>query len=259
MTDTPLQTGTPEAGQAWTFVPTPGVVDLLGAPGARPQRPRARVALVAVSRPRLTVIAVVSLVATALLALAVSRGYNGFRLERHTLHLLGHPQAVDRWGQLADILAAPVIAVVVVTGLVFGALRGIAGRVALLAACAGIAFLISEQVMKPLVQGRFQGLLSFPSGHVTAVCATALAMWMALYPVLGRWGRITTFLLGAAWTGLISVAVVGALWHTPIDDIGSLFLSVGIVTAGAAVLAPKRVRGQGQVPPAEPARVMERV
>lgn len=113
--------------------------------------------------------------------------------------------------------------------------------------------------MKPLVQGRFQGMLSFPSGHVTAVCATALAMWLALYPVLGRWARITTFLLGVVWTGLISLAVVGALWHTPIDDIGSFFLSVGVVTAGAAALAPKRAAEQGRVPPAAPARVMERV
>ena len=212
-----------------------------------------------VSRPRLTVIAVVSLLVTGLLALAVSRGFNGFRLERHTLHLLGHPQATDRWGQFADLLAAPVIAAVAVTSLVFGALRGIAGRVALFAAFAGIAFLISEQIMKPLVQGRFQGMLSFPSGHVTAVSATALAMWLALYPVLGRWARITTFLLGVVWTGLISLAVVGALWHTPIDDIGSFFLSVGVVTAGAAALAPKRAAEQGRVPPAAPARVMERV
>lgn len=211
------------------------------------------------SRSRLTILAAVSLLATGLLALAVSHGYSGFRLERHALHLLGHPQAVDRWGQFADFLAIPVISVVAIASFVFGAVRHIARRVALFAVFAGLAFVISEELMKPLVQGRFQGSLSFPSGHVTAVCATALAMWMALFPVLGSWGRITTFLFGVAWTGLISVAVVGALWHTPIDAIGSFLLSIGVVCAGAAILAPRRIQG-GQPPaPQPPAREMQRV
>jgi hypothetical protein len=46
----------------------------------------------------------------------------------------------------------------------------------------------------------------------------------------------------------MSVVVVGALWHTPLDDVGSLFLSVGIVTAGAAILGPKKSTPS---PPAE--------
>jgi hypothetical protein len=211
------------------------------------------------SRSRLAVIALVSLLATGVLGLAVSRGHNGFRLEHHTLDLLGRTQVIDRWGQLADFLATPVIASVVIVSLVFGALRRILGRVALFAGFAGVAFLINEHVAKPLVDGRFLGAPSYPSGHVTAVCATALAMWIALYPVLGQAARIATFVLGAAWTGLIALAVVGAFWHTPIDDIGSFFLSVGVITAGAAIVGPKRVHGSGPSAPPEPARVLERV
>ena len=44
-----------------------------------------------------------------------------------------------------------------------------------------------------------------------------------------------TFLLGAAWVLLMSLAVVGAHWHTPFDAIGSVLLSLGIVAGGAAV------------------------
>jgi RsiW-degrading membrane proteinase PrsW (M82 family) len=84
-------------------------------------------------------------------------------------------------------------------------------------------------------------------------------MWIALYPVLGPVARITTFVLGAVWAGLISLVVVGALWHTPIDDIGSLFLSVGVITAGAAIVGPSRVQGNGPTAPQEPARAMQRV
>jgi PAP2 superfamily len=206
-----------------------------------------RIAWVPVTRSRLSVIAVVSLLATALLSLAVSRGSSGFQLDRNAIHLLGRPPDVDLWKHVADLLAAPVIAVVVVVSLVFGALRRILLRVGVFGGFAAAAFLISEQMVKPLVGERFFGELSFPSGNVTAVCATALAMWIALYPVLGKWARSITFLFGVAWTFLMSVAVVGAIWHTPLDCVGSVLLSIGVVTAGAAIFQPK------PAPPSAPA------
>ena len=192
------------------------------------------------SRSQLTVIALVSLLATALLSLAVSRGHSADGLEQHALRVLDRGPVVDRWGQFADFLATPVIGAVVLVCLVFGALKRVLLRVVAGAAFATMAFEVGEHVMKPLVQERFGGPLSFPSGHVTAVCATALAMWIALYSVLGQSTRVITFAVGAAWTLLMSVAVVGALWHTPLDAVGSVFLSVGFVTAGAAILGPKR-------------------
>jgi hypothetical protein len=205
----------------------------------------------------LTVIALVSILATALLTFAVSRGFAAFRLERHTIHLLGHPPHVDRWGALADFLAVPVIAAVLIVSLLYGALRRVLLRVAVLAGFAFLALLIGEQVLKPLAQQRLHGALSFPSGNVTAVCATALAMWIALYPVLGKTARAITFVCGAGWTLLMSLAVVGAFWHTPLDCIGSVFLSVGVVTAGAALLPTRSPRRPAQ--PAEQARVLEGV
>ena len=50
-------------------------------------------------------------------------------------------------------------------------------------------------------------------------------MWLALYPLLGKRVRNTTLVLGAAWTLLMSLAVAGALWHTPLDALGSILLS----------------------------------
>jgi membrane-associated phospholipid phosphatase len=205
----------------------------------------------------MTVIALLSLFATALLGLAVSRGHTASRLEWHALRLLGAQANADRWSNLADFLAVPVIATVVVVSVIFGALRHIAMRVAAFAGFAAAALLINEHVVKPIVQERFEAELSFPSGHVTAVCATALAMWIALYPVLGRRARVSTFVLGAGWTFLMSVAVVGGIWHTPLDDVGSILLSVGVVTAGAAILGPLPARQDPA--PVAPARVLERV
>ena len=211
-----------------------------------------------VTRSRLSVIAVGSLLATALLSLAVSRGSSGFQLDRNAIHLLGRPPDVDLWKHVAGLLAAPVIAVVVLASLVFGALRRILLRVGVFAGIAAAAFLISEHLIKPVVGERFFGQLSFPSGNVTAVCATALAMWIALYPVLGKWARSITFALGAAWTFLMAAAVVGAIWHTPLDCIGSVLLSLGVVTAGAAFYQPKPAPPSA-LAPAEPPRAMGRV
>jgi hypothetical protein len=182
---------------------------------------------------------VVSLLATALLGLAVSRGYSAFELDRHAVHLLGRPPDVARWQGVANLFAAPIIAAVLIASLVVGALHRVLLRVVVFAGFAASAFVISEQIVKPVVGERFFGALSFPSGNVTAVCATAVAMWIALYPVLGKWSRRITFAFGAAWTCLMSAAVVGAIWHTPLDCVGSVLLSIGVVTAGAAVSQPK--------------------
>jgi hypothetical protein len=209
------------------------------------------------SRLRLTVVALVSLFATAVLGLAVSRGFNAYRLEHHVIQLLGHPPAIGHWADLADFLAVPVIGAVFIASVVYGAFRRVLLRVGVLAGFAVATLLISEHIAKPLVQERFSGALSFPSGNVTAVCATALAMWLALYPVFGRVARAITFAFGAVWTLLMSLAVIGAFWHTPVDCIGSVLLSVGVITLGAAFLAP----GPSRAPPVrtEPARVMGRV
>ena len=199
-----------------------------------------------------------SLLATALLSLAVSRGSSGFELDRNAFLLLGRPPDVDLWKHVADLLAVPVISAAVAASMVFGVLRRILLRVGVFAGIAAAAFLISEQLIKPVVGERFFGQLSFPSGNVTAVCATALAMWIALYPVLGKWARTITFVLGLAWTFLMAAAVVGALWHTPLDCVGSVLLSLGVVTAGAAVYQPKPAP-QSAPAPAEPHRVTGRV
>jgi hypothetical protein len=227
------------------------------APEARTRPPVGRVALVFVSRSKLSVVAVVSLLATALLGLAVSRGHSALQLDRNALHLLGRPQDVARLAKLADFLAAPVIAAVLIASLVFGALRRILLRVGVFAGFAAAAFVISEQIAKPVVGERFFGELSFPSGNVTAVCATAVAMWIALYPVLGKLGRRITFVFGAAWTLLMSAVVVGAIWHTPLDCVGSVLLSLGVVAAGAAIYQPKPAASPPA--PVEPVRIMGRV
>jgi hypothetical protein len=47
-------------------------------------------------------------------------------------------------------------------------------------------------VAKPIIQRSYYGELTFPSGSVTAVSATALAMWLALYPLLRKRARASS-------------------------------------------------------------------
>jgi membrane-associated phospholipid phosphatase len=192
---------------------------------------------------RLGVIALVCLYATAILASAVAHGRSPYGFEDPAIKWLGPPFAIRGWAHLAELLAAPTIIAVLVVSFGVGLARRAFVRVVFYAALAAWALLISEDGVKPLVQRTYDSELTFPSGNVTAVSATALAMWLALGPLLGRRSRHVTLVLGGEWVLLMSLAVVGAHWHTPLDAIGSVLLSVGVVTAGAAVYEPAGVAG----------------
>ena len=193
-------------------------------------------------RTRLKVIALMCLLATAVLAWAVAHDSSPYTFEDSILAWLGPPSAVRSWADLVELLGAPAVGAVLFASFALGVVRRAYFRVAVYTVFAAAALLISEHVAKPLVQRTYNAELTFPSGHVTAVSATALSMWLALYPLLGKRARGVTLVLGVAWTLLMSLAVVGALWHTPLDAVGSILLSVGIVTAGAAVFEPAGTR-----------------
>ena len=135
-----------------------------------------------------------------------------------------------------NLLALPAISVAMVVSLAFGCARRALPRVAVYAVLAAANLLTNEYVAKPLVQRTNYGELTFPSGQITAVSVTALAMWLALHPVFGKRVRNITLVFGVAWALLMSLAVIGADWHTPLDAVGSILLSVGIVAAGATRL-----------------------
>ncbi len=192
---------------------------------------------------RLSVIALMSLLATAVLALTVAHCRAPYGFETPVLQWLGPHRAIRAWADLAELLAAPAIGAALVVSFAVGLVRRAFFRLAVYAAFAAGAFLISEHVAKPLIQRTYYGELTFPSGNVTAVSATALAMWLALFPLLGKRSANVALVVGITWALLMSLAVVGAQWHTPLDAVGSILLSVGIVTTGAAVFEWAGTRG----------------
>jgi membrane-associated phospholipid phosphatase len=197
-------------------------------------------------RAGLKSVAAVCLPIFVLVAVVVAHGQGPYAFEDRYINWLGPPSAVRTWVDLIDLLAGPAIGVVLVVSVVIGYVRGALSRVIAFAVLAAATLLLSEYVAKPLVRRGWEGLLTFPSGHVTAVTATALAMWLALTPLLGKRARRATFAVGAGWALLMSVAVIGARWHTPVDVLGSLLLAVGFVALGAVVLEPVLPQGPSE-------------
>ena len=191
---------------------------------------------------RLSITALMSLVATAALAMVVAHRSGPYGFEDPALDWLGRRSATHDWADLSELLTAPAVFVALIAALVVGRLKQATWRVVLYAALAVTALLISEHVAKPLVQRTYYGELTFPSGSVTAVSATVLAICFALGPRLAVRARNVVLWIGVAWILLISLAVVGAHWHTPLDAVGSILLSVGIVTAGAAIFESAGMR-----------------
>ena len=202
---------------------------------------------------KLTVTSVTCLSTFTLLALAVAHGDGSYGFEDPVFRWLGAPSTTSTWANLSERLASPPIGAVLVISLVLGIARRSLLRVVVYAAIAATAFLISEHVAKPVVQRSYYEELTFPSGSVTAVSATSLAMWLAFYPLIGKTARIITLVIGGAWTLSTALAVVGALWHTPLDVLGSLLLSIGLVTGGAAIF--ERMTGHIPRPGAGRAKV----
>ena len=175
------------------------------------------------------------LAAFLVVALAVAHGHTPDLVEKPVIDWLA-PNPTGGWARVTTLLGKPAIGTALVAALIFGGLRGAVRWVVVYAALAGVAFLLGEHVVKPLVDRTYYDEVTFPSGNVTAVCATTLALWLALWPALGRTARRVTATIGVAWVLMMSLAVVGAEWHTPLDDVGSVLLSVGVVAGGATML-----------------------
>jgi membrane-associated phospholipid phosphatase len=194
------------------------------------------------SSARLAITSLISLLAFAALALVVAQGSAPYGFENRAIDWLGQLSAVRTWSNAAELLGTPAVVVVLVVCFALGLAKRAFLRIALYAGLAVGAILISEHIAKPLVQRTYFSELTFPSGSVTAASATAVAMWLALFPLLERRARIASLILGLAWILLMSSAVVGGLWHTPLDVVGSLLLSVGIISAGGAILELPMIR-----------------
>src|SRR5665213_1818695 len=103
-----------------------------------------------------------------------------------------------------------------------------------------VAVALTDYVLKPLINRRILGVLSFPSGHTTAsvALATVLAVGMlgASRPAWSPVARWFVVVAAAAAALVIAVALVAAGYHYATDTIGGAALAIAAVMTCALAI-----------------------
>jgi membrane-associated phospholipid phosphatase len=151
--------------------------------------------------------------------------------------LSGDPELALRMAYPGSVIPAALLsAVIAVSCLIAGRRSG-----AVLAAVAvPVSVELDELLLKPLFHRTYLGVLSYPSGHTTAISALAVTLTVLLLvpPHSGRPWALRAAAPAAAWllTMVVAVGVVGLRWHYFTDTIGGAAVSTGTVCALALIL-----------------------
>jgi membrane-associated phospholipid phosphatase len=112
--------------------------------------------------------------------------------------------------------------------------------VALAALAVPVSVELVELLLKPLFHRTYLGVLSYPSGHTTAISALAMTLTILLLmpPYPDRPWAVRAAAPAAAWllTVLVAIGVMGLRWHYFTDTIGGAAVSAGTVSALALIL-----------------------
>jgi membrane-associated phospholipid phosphatase len=159
---------------------------------------------------------------------------SAFRGHHFTAYALGRPGS--------ELPALLMLAAIVIGCLLAGRLNG-----ALLAVLGlGVAEVLAEELLKPLINRTYLGGLVYPSGHMTAIAALAatLTVLLLLPPQPARARALRYLVLGAAYVLVVAVPIglLGLRWHYFTDLVGGAALSVGTVIAVAFILDAPLVR-----------------
>jgi undecaprenyl-diphosphatase len=148
------------------------------------------------------------------------------------------PNALDRWGfrlfpvvrhstwmvRVTELGGLPVL---IVGSALAAVVAGGRDRVRAVACLVGpvAAVVLSEWVIKPVVGRHYAGVLTFPSGHVTAVASLGAA-WTLAVP---RWLRWPVAAVAAVVIILMTVSVVSLAWHYTSDALAGAVCGIGTV------------------------------
>jgi membrane-associated phospholipid phosphatase len=169
-------------------------------------------------------------------------------------HLAAHHavlQAISTYG----VLAADLVAVVIfVAALALG--RRNAAALTLVSVILGWA--LTEYLLKPLVNERINGSLTYPSGHTEAVaCLAAIMAVLLLGPSAMRPRRgLGVLIVAVAAVAVVAVAVsmISLDYHYFIDTVAGAAIGIGVVLGTALTLDRPGVRRRLQPDaPAAPA------
>jgi membrane-associated phospholipid phosphatase len=151
---------------------------------------------------------------------------------------LGGHQGLGPWLAAAGspIPAAVLSAAIVVTCLLSGRLNGAVLAAAAVPAAGGL----DEGLLKHLVHRTYLGVLTYPSGHTTAMFTLAATITVLLLtspqPARARAPRV--LIPAAAWVlGVgVAIAVIGLRWHYFTDTVAGAAVGIGTVCGLALIL-----------------------
>jgi undecaprenyl-diphosphatase len=149
----------------------------------------------------------------------------------------GSPEFPLRLAYPGSLIPAALLSVVIVAAcLLTGRLDG----AVLAAAAVPVSVETDELLLKPLFHRTYLGVLSYPSGHTTAISALAMTLTILLLapPYPAQPWALRAAAPAAAWllTVLVAVGVMGLRWHYFTDTVGGAAVSIGTVCALALIL-----------------------
>jgi membrane-associated phospholipid phosphatase len=178
----------------------------------------------------------------------------------------GHPVLALRMAYPATLVPAGVVSLIAALAcLARGWLRG--AVLALLAV--PVASGLNDALLKPLFHRTYEGVLSYPSGHTSAITALAAALTILLLlaprqaptprptPCHALATALRWAIPAVAWLAVVVVVigVIGVRWHYFTDTVGGAALGTGTVCGLALVLdvswprrTPRRTGHPGSAP-----------
>jgi membrane-associated phospholipid phosphatase len=140
------------------------------------------------------------------------------------------------------IPAGVLSAVIVVACLLAGRLNG----AVLASAAVPVAEGLNDGLLKPLVHRTYLGVLTYPSGHTTAVFALAATVTVLLLapPQQGKAGTLQVLIPTAACVlgGVVAIALIGLRFHYFTDTVAGAALGIGTVCGLAFLVDLPAVR-----------------
>lgn len=130
------------------------------------------------------------------------------------------------------VLSAAIVIACLLTGQLNGAV--------LTAAAVPVAVGLDEGVLKPLVHRTYLGVVTYPSGHTTAVftLAAIVMVLLVISPRPARAGVLRVLVPAAACVlgAVVAIAVIGLRWHYFTDTVAGAAVGIGTVCGLALIL-----------------------
>jgi membrane-associated phospholipid phosphatase len=169
-------------------------------------------------------------------------------------HIGAHHTALQLISTLG-VLGSELVAAALVVAALAGRRRNVA---ALALISVPVAWILTEFVLKPLVNERIGGFLTYPSGHTQAVLCVATLLTVALLnPPRGgpaTWLRAVVLAIMLAVGVAVAISMIGLDYHYFTDTVAGAAVGVGVPLGIALGLDTPRARRMLRDPRRHPAQ-----